>query len=168
MNLTSERLREVLDYNPETGDFTWKETLSVRAVKGRHAGTSGDRSVVTIRIDKKHHKAHRLVWLYVYGVWPSGMIDHIDGNPANNAIANLRDCTMTENLGNSKKRKNNTSGFKGVTYSIDRKHRHKPWRVALKVAGKRIRTGGFTTPEEAHEKYKELALEHFGEFARFD
>jgi hypothetical protein len=168
MSLTAERLREVLDYNPETGDFVWKVTRTSKRMKGLVAGDTKPDGRHRIGVDGVRYKAHRLAWLYVHGTWPSGMIDHIDGNPSNNAIANLRDCTMSQNQANKKRRSDNTSGYKGVYFSNYPKHRHKPWRARITVQGRKIVTCGFPTAEEAHEKYKQLAREHFGEFARFD
>lgn len=86
--LTVERLRELLDYDPETGVFRWKEPRRKCRV-GEVAGSLRKDGYVKIQVDGRFYQAHRLAWLCVYGVWPSA-IDHIDGNRANNAIANLR------------------------------------------------------------------------------
>jgi hypothetical protein len=137
-------------------------------MKGLTAGDVHERGVRRIGIDGVRYKAHRLAWLHFYGDWPSKVLDHIDGDPSNNAISNLRECSMSQNIANAKRRVDNTSGFKGVYFSNYHKHRRKPWRARLTVKGKKIVTCGYPTAEEAHERYKELAREHFGEFARFD
>jgi len=111
-------------------------------------------------------KAHRLAWAHYYGVWPTKRLDHIDGNSANNAIANLRECTMSQNLGNAKKRADNTSGYKGVYRSNYRKHQNKPWTAEIRIDGKKRHIGRYKTPADAHVAYLTAAKKLFGEFAR--
>jgi hypothetical protein len=101
---------------------------------------------ISIRLDDTLHYAHRLAWLYVYGKWPVNQIDHIDGNRANNAVANLREVSNAENAQNRRKSRSK-SGFLGV-----RKENSK-WLAEIKVNYKPIRIGLFSTPEEAHEAY---------------
>ena len=83
-DLTAERLREVLHYNPETGVFTRLKTeknwRSGDIAGGFRAG------YIQIRVDGAKYSAHRLAWLYAYGVNPIDEIDHIDGNKSNNSI----------------------------------------------------------------------------------
>lgn len=88
--------------------------------------------------------------------------DHIDGNGLRNTRDNLRLATFTQNVRNSKKQKNKICEYKGVTYESGR------WRARIRVNGKLISLGLFNNPEEAHEAYKKAAIEHFGEFARFE
>ena len=93
-----------------------------------------------------------LVWLYYYGEWPINQIDHIDCNPANNKITNLREATPVENSMNKRSpRKDNKSGFLGVNYNKDRNR----FEAYICVYGKRIGLGRFDTPEEAHQAYLE-------------
>ena len=91
-------------------------------------------------------------------------IDHIDGNPSNNAIANLRLATSSQQKQNKRVQSNNRSGLKGAFYHACRKG--KKWRSQIKVGDKLIFLGYFHTPEEAHAAYCEAAREYFGEFAR--
>lgn len=89
-------------------------------------------------------------------------IDHIDGNTANNAIANLREASNAQNCMNKPKPKSNTSGFKGVRYhSRDRR-----WYAHIRLSGKQVHLGLFDTAEEAHAAYCEAAHRLHGEFAR--
>jgi hypothetical protein len=161
-----EEVRRLFEYDPESGELYWKVARYRKIKPGMRAGADGTRGVVQICINKIMWKAHRLAWAHYYGAWPAGHIDHIDGNPANNAIANLRECTMSQNLANQKKRANNTSGYKGVYRSNYWKHQNKPWTASLRINGKNRFIGRYQTPAEAHVAYKLAAQHHFGEFAR--
>lgn len=107
---------------------------------------------------------HRAVWLWHHGVLPAA-IDHIDGNPLNCRIENLRPCTNAENQFNSSRKKNNRSGFKGV---VHRRGYRQPWQARITIDGKPILIGGFDTPEEAHAAYATVAPLLVGEFFRKD
>ena len=98
--LTVERLRELLHYDSDTGVFTWRVYRSPGAKKGDVAGCVNEGGYIATQVDRKHYLSHRLAWLYVYGAWPIDEIDHKDGNPANNHIANLRDVTRLTNSQN--------------------------------------------------------------------
>jgi Recombination endonuclease VII/HNH endonuclease len=88
-SLTLSRLKEVLDYDPETGVFTWKVLLSKNVPVGSRAGRVWGRRYRFIGIDRKSYLASRLAWLYVYGCWPSRILRYKDRNPDNCAIDNL-------------------------------------------------------------------------------
>jgi hypothetical protein len=139
--LTADRLRSVLSYDPETGVFTRD---------GREAGTvckSPPRR--KIFIDRRQYTAHRLAWMHVYGRWPVGDIDHIDGNALNNAFANLREVSRSVNMQNQRRaRADNKSGFLGV-------HARGPgkYRAEITTPSGKKRLGTFSTPEEAHSAY---------------
>ena len=110
-------VRELLSYCPETGAFKWKVTLSNRAKAGEKAGSPNTKGYVSIKIDGKQYKAHRLAWFYVYGKDPGDYeIDHEDLNKSNNRIGNLRLATRKQNNENIPTPKNNTSGVRGVSY----------------------------------------------------
>lgn len=160
--LTQARLHEVLDYDPKTGVFRWKVSLSNRAQAGSVAGGSMSHGYLRIAVDGVRYTAHRLAWFYVYGVWPSARLDHRDTNPAHNWINNLREATMSQNLANQKQRRTNTSGHKGVTFWA----RDGNWKAQIGVRGKNINLGYFPTREAAAAAYAEAAREAFGEFAR--
>ena len=94
--LTQERLKELLIYAPETGRFYWrKQHGPVNA--GSEAGNTRSTGYRLIGIDKHLHYEHRLAWLYVYGVHPTGDIDHDNGNPADSRIATLRELPRSKN-----------------------------------------------------------------------
>ena len=86
--LTAERLRELLNYDPLTGVFSWRVNGRGRSGVGTVAGGSNHKRIA---IDKKEYFVHRLAWLYVHGCWPTEDIDHINGDPSDNRIANLRE-----------------------------------------------------------------------------
>ncbi|HEY7297856.1 MAG TPA: HNH endonuclease [Xanthobacteraceae bacterium] len=129
---------------------------AVRA--GAQAGYSRVDGYVRIQIDGAIYAAHRLAWLYVHGKHPTAEIDHRNGNPADNRIANLRECSRWQNARNRGGR--SPSGFKGV--SADRSK----WRARIKVDGRIINLGLFSTPKLAADAYDRAALLYHGEFAR--
>lgn len=144
-NLTPERLRELLHYNPNTGIFTWKVRRNQRATAGSEAGHREAKGYVSICIDGNDFKAHRLAWLYVHGCWPKNQIDHKNQAKHDNRIDNLRDATQSENLANTNLRTTNTSGFKGVHFDT----RAGKWRAQICVDGKRVNLGSFESMEDA-------------------
>lgn len=158
-DLSADRLRELLDYNPETGDFFHRSTSYCGAnnrVRVRAGDRAGHKSQVTgylvLRVDGRNYQAHRVAWLYVYGVWPRNEIDHIDGDRSNNRISNLRDVSRAVNAQNLRWNNLNTaSKHRGV-------HFNKPtgrWYAKIKVGGKVFSLGGYANPEDAHAVYLE-------------
>ena len=166
--LSAEYLRSILHYCPETGVFTWRERVDAPAwwntrYAGQRAGKVEPRkhtAYVFIRINGRPYSAHRLAWLYVTGEWPSGEVDHEDGDGLHNWFTNLRDATSTQNKGNSRRRSTNVSGYKGVTRSASGKR----WAARIGVDGCQYHLGYFDTPELAHAAYVEAAKKHFGDF----
>lgn len=149
--LTAERLREVLHYDPLVGVFTWKARVEPTKMKpGQVAGwVEWARRRITIEIDQHNYRAHRLAWLYVHGVWPAGVIDHINGDSLDNRIANLRDTSQLVNVQNIRVSKNSASGLLGAFWVKSRRH----WRSSIRANGKVVYLGQFHTPEEAHAAY---------------
>jgi hypothetical protein len=162
MTLSLARLQELLEYDPETGVFTWKVTKCWRAPAGSEAGTINIHGRRAIMVDQKLYTAHRLAWLYVHGEWPAGEIDHINCDPADNRICNLRLATSSQNKCNSRRPSHNTSGFKGVYYN------RRLGRFAAQIAINKTHRwlGLFDTAEAAHAAYCRAANELHGEFAR--
>ena len=143
-----ERVRGVLTYSPETGVFTWRESLSNSAAAGRRAGARNSKGYVSIGIDGKKYQAHRIAWLYCYGVDPGDSeIDHIDMDKANNAITNLRLATRKQNNENIGLPKNSTSGVRGVSFQKNEKH----WTAYIYHNRKRIHLGCFKEMQPAVE-----------------
>jgi hypothetical protein len=157
-------LNDLLDYDPETGLFTWKKTRSRLARAGSIAGTPHSAGYIHICINGKQLLAHRLAYKMFYGSDPVDQVDHIDCDKKNNSIANLRDSTNTQNQRNVKAFKNNTSGFKGVLANpLSRKS---PWKAYIRFNNKNNYLGSYKTKEEAASAYEKAAKEHHGDFAR--
>lgn len=147
--LTQAYLREILDYDSETGVFTWKVATAHRVKVGQQAGSPDSNGYITIRIDGKLYYAHRLAWFYVHGVWPTKHLGHENQIKHHNWIKNLRDSTPAQNLQNRGKQRNNTSGFKGVSF-------HKQcnkWVARIKIGKMYVHLGLFPTPELASAAY---------------
>lgn len=152
-NLTAHRLKELLDYDPETGVFTWNNPSPPNRFKhGVKAGTIGAKGHIVIKLADQSYKAHRLAWLYVIGEWPKDQIDHMNGVPDDNRFENLRECNTAINCQNQHHpRKNNTSGYRGVHWNTW----YGLWEASISVNMKRIVLGRFNTPAEAGAVYAE-------------
>lgn len=159
--LTAERVREVLHYDRETGEFRWAQPVNARIVVGDIAGGPHCRGYWWMSIDGRRYLAHRVAWLHVHGEWPALQVDHIKGNRRDNRIANLRQATQSQNNGNSSIRRNNRSGHKGVCWS---KKRQK-WVAQIMVNGRTTHLGHFTDVEVAAAAYRQALERHHGRFA---
>lgn len=175
--LSPDRIRELLDYDPVTGALTWRarpvrsgtqrtdNSWNTRCA-GMPAGTVGKRGhiYIVIRIPPHHERymAHRLAWAHYHGAWPSLLIDHINHDTADNRICNLREATPTQNLRNLRLSPKNTSGIKGVSWS----KRRRKWHSYIGVGKrKRVNLGMFSDIQEAIRVREQAALTLFGEFA---
>lgn len=144
--LTQIILKEHVTYSPETGEFKRVRRKSTRKRFGTLFWSGYIRAVIL----GQAYFAHRLAWLYVYGEWPKGEIDHINGDKTDNRICNLRDTTVSVNQQNQKKaHSDNSTGYLGVTKMGNR------WRAMITVSGNVIRLGMFDSPETAHQVYLE-------------
>lgn len=176
-----ELLCKILRYNTETGMFFWKKrTPDMFASTGKrsnvalcaswntkHAGrqalnTKHKDGYMRGLIFNKPIYAHRAAWVMLYGRWPENEIDHIDGDPSNNKIENLREADRLQNSYNRGAHKNNTSGSKGVFWS---KHK-KRWQAKIGYMGKKIHIGYFESQEDAAKAYQSKSAELHGEFCR--
>lgn len=150
-DLTAQRLRELFDYNSETGLFT-RLTSRGGFFAGEVLGEkpNHENGYFRIAIDQRNYFGHRLAWLHHFGEWPRQEIDHIDGNRMNNCIANLRDVPRAVNAQNLKRAKSNnkSSGLLGVT-----KHADGGFQARAKLAKTFYSFGLYDTPEEAHQAY---------------
>ena len=147
-DLTAESLREALDYDPATGLFTWRISRS-NVHAGSRAGSDDGNGYVQIRLFRRTYRAHRLAWLYVYGVWPECMVDHKNRTRSDNRIENLRLADDSQNLQNTPTRSNNRSGYRGVYWHA----RAKKWAAEINAYGCQKYLGLFGTPEDAHTAY---------------
>jgi hypothetical protein len=155
--LTQAKLKEILNYDPDTGIFKWiikprRSRINVGTITGK--STSNGYPVITY--EGKQYQAHRLSWLYVYGVFPKNETDHINHIRDDNRIVNLREATGTENQMNRSCSKNNKSGHTGVNWI---KLRYK-WRASIMVNNKKLHLGYFTKKKEAIEARKAANIKY--------
>jgi hypothetical protein len=147
--LTVERLRELLIYDKDSGEFVRRTSTAPNARAGDVAGTNSNGYIV-IGIDGVLHAAHRLAWMYVTGDWPAGEVDHKDGRKSNNRWDNLRDVSHQTNARHQlRPSKRNRAGFLGATWIASRNK----WRAQVTVNRKTIFVGQFDTAQEAHTAY---------------
>lgn len=134
-------IRSRVAYDPETGTFTDRKTGQPmrRYVSDPKTGRA------QISINRKHYISGRLAWLLAYGEWPEGVIDHIDHQPSNDRLANLRVTTDSGNQRNRSLSRNNASGFNGVSWC----RHYKKWRAYIRLEGKPKTLGYFRTVEAA-------------------
>ena len=150
-------LTSKFDYHSD-GYLIWKDH---QKMTGKKAGYVNGAGYVAVGIDYKMYMAHRLIFLYHHGYLPE-YIDHIDGNPQNNRIDNLREATLTTNQYNKKIPSHNTSGYKCVRWDkVNEK-----WAVGVRKDGKYHWGGRFDDIHEAGKKAKEMIEQLHGEFAR--
>lgn len=160
--LTQERLKEVLDYLPETGDFVWK-VRSTKADIGDVAGSVGPLGYRIMSVDGYRCLAHRLAWFYMTGAWPKKHVDHINGNKDDNRIANLRDVSVSDNAHNTKRlRSTNTSGFPGVY------PKRSMFLSRITVRNRIMHLGHFATIAQARIARLLAEKQHFGRFTTWE
>lgn len=157
--VTAEILRELLHYDPNTGEFWWQVPLA-NVKRGDRAGTYryGYR---VIRINDETYPAHRLAWLYVHGVWPTNEIDHINRDRADNRMCNLREATRRQNMANIAKPVTNTSGLKGAFWNKN----NRKWIAQISFDNKKVYLGSFESAEVAHAAYCQANARLNGQFA---
>lgn len=159
--LTASILREQLSYCPDTGEFRWRVSKN-RVSAGDKTGRPNSSGHHVIGVLGRTYSAHRLAWLYAYGEWPEGEIDHIDRDKTNNSLVNLRCATRRQNNCNVGRRRDNTSGIKGVQF------RKRRWLAYISVDGCQTYLGSFRTADAATAAYRDAAVRTQGEFATFE
>lgn len=158
MNTRAE-LMEAFSYDAETGDIRWLVSPCGRAKAGELAGRIDRQGYRVLSYRRKFYLAHRVAWLFAYGEWPNGVIDHINLDRADNRIANLRVATVSQNSANCAVRR---TGLKGVCFSAKAGR----FRAQIKCGGKNHYLGSFDTEADAHAAYLAAAQRLHGEFAR--
>ena len=161
-DLTAKYIRSILHYDPISGFFTYKIRRGKKRVGDRAGHTAKRYGYVYIGIGGRFYLAHRLAWLYVKGKWPTRRVDHEDRNPSHNWWTNLRQATHAQNMANSKIKKNNTSGYRGVH------KRNNGWRAAISANNRHYHLGDFNTAQEAAAAYNAASIELRGKFACLD
>jgi len=147
--ISHKELLERIIYDPATGIFTWRRDGYRRKVKaGDVAGFDKGNGYWQLSFNKVKYNAHRVAWFYIHGVWPEHDIDHVNGNRADNRIANLRSVTRSVNLQNRRSaRKTAKIGLLGVSRCGRR------YYAQISAGGVRYHLGRFDTPELAHAAY---------------
>lgn len=154
--LTAARLRELLHYDATSGAFYWVSTDG-RARKGALAGNRNSNGYMVVGLFGVKYRQHRLAWLYVYGEWPDGVVDHIDGNKDNNKIENLRVVSQAQNLQNRRSASvASACGVLGVYYSA----RRGGYMASVTTAGSKKRRGPYRSIERARIAYVDLKRTH--------
>lgn len=163
-------LHQRLDYNPITGIFTWNRIpefdkndrmFNTRYAETRAGSAPTGRHGRFINLDGRLIPEHRLAWYMSYGEWLVSRIDHINQDPTDNRLKNLREATCSQNRCNVQRHRGNSSGFKGVSF-----HEGK-WVARIGRNYQNYNLGRFDTPEEAHAAYCKAAAELHGEFCCF-
>ena len=158
-------LRNLLDYDSETGLLVWRsrqfnsdyETRRWNTrYAGKQAGTIGGEGYLNVGVGGTVFPAHRLIWAIVHGAPPRGEIDHINHDRADNRIVNLRDVSKAENLVNQSLRRNNKSGVTGVDWD----KREGKWRAQFSVNGRRVRLGAYADKADAIAARKAAEVRH--------
>lgn len=159
LDLTAERLRTLLNYQPETGVFTWKVRTTNSIQVGDKAGSATANGYLRIRVDGRSYLAHRIAWLYVHGAWPTEDLDHINRVRDDCRLVNLRLASRSENMQNSSLARNNSSGHKGISWS----NTHQRWQVSITHQKRRLHLGYFHDVREAvsARKQAEVSLHPF-------
>lgn len=159
-DLTSDKLKELLHYCPETGVFTHipraRELFGnegayltwVKKFSGREAGAVTMAGYRIIRVDGGRYFAHRLAWLYAYGKWPESIMDHINHNRLDNRIENLREVSYLDNCKNKALSQKNKSGCAGVIWHRSNNY----WQASIKHNGRNVFLGAFKKKTEAIER----------------
>jgi len=170
--LTAAQLRSLLDYDPETGIFTWRPrrvlTQYDKTWNARYAGTKAGTPTVPkgytqIMVNGRLYLAQRLAFLWMTGEWPkSEEIDHFNEDRADNRFSNLREATSSQNKWNTGNRADNSSGSKGVAFD----KRRGTWYARIEVNGTKTWLGSFATIEDAKAARDAAARRLHGEFHR--
>ena len=159
--LTQQELKEIVSYDPETGEMYWLIRSNGRVPAGSRVGSmSTTIGYMCFGYQKKNYLNHRAAFLLMTGAWPVDQLDHINGDRLDNRWCNLREATRRENMRNVGLQKNNTSGYKGVHQRENGK-----WRAVICVDLVQRNVGQFDTPEEAYKAYCDAADRLHGEFA---
>lgn len=158
--LTFNEATEQLEYVPETGDMFWK-TESRGGFKksvvihrpGDKAGCSRSDGRIVVRAGGKLHMRYRLAWLLMTGAWPSGEIDHINGDSSDDRFSNLRDVGRVKNQQNIRAALGGKKSSKFLGVYKNKPGHSKPWRAAIRANGRQVYLGAFMTEQEAADAY---------------
>lgn len=147
-SLDAETARKIFQY--DNGILYWKIKPARRIAIGSRAGHVSKEGYTRVRVNKKMYLVHRLVWLIHHGTWPTAGLDHINGNPADNRIENLREANQAQNMQNRVSAQSNSkSGILGVSFHTA----SGKWRATICVDGTYTHLGTFHDKEQAEAVY---------------
>ena len=149
-----EDLQKYLQYNSNSGIFSWIKKTGAKAVVDKFAGRSDKDGYIVIQFKQKKYFAHRLAWLFAHGEWPKNCIDHVNGIRSDHRIENLRDVSKRENSSN--KQSNRSGKLQGCSYSKNAKK----WHSRIWINNKNKHLGYFYTEIEAHNAYNKFCKEN--------
>lgn len=149
--ITQEELKQYLDYNKDTGMFTWIQKKAAWQKIGSVAGSLHHEGYIVIGFNYKPYPAHRLAWLFVYGKFPEKELDHINRIRTDNRIVNLREVTTQQNQFNLTKRQRTTSNYIGVSWNTSRQR----YIAQIQVNKQKVYLGLFDNELDAHKAYQD-------------
>lgn len=158
--LTPGEVRRLFTYDPETGELWWAVGKRGRQ-RGKPVGCKKESDYLAFYIGPRKLYVHRVVFCWMLGRWPE-QVDHKNLDRGDNRWSNLREATSGQNKMNRMKRRDNTSGFKGIGWH----KKNRRWRARIKAGGKCYELGCYASKEEAHAAYCKAAVILHGEFAR--
>lgn len=180
MEITATTVRELFDYDPDTGILTWrprrndhpsfkKDGYNAKRnaaiwnshYAGKPAGSLHKKGYVCTTIGSRSYRNQRLIWLYVHGYVPE-QVDHINGQRCDNRLINLRAATRFENSRNRKIRHDSASGHIGVSWHKT----EKKWRAHICRNGKMVTLGRFANINDAITARRTAEVKFYGEFSR--
>jgi hypothetical protein len=154
-------IKSVFTYNPDTGDLIRIKTApSTRAWLGRTVTSKNAYGYYSVRLAGKTYLVSRLAFVFMTNEWPSGLVDHINGDRTDNRWSNLRDCSRAQNNQNLTTMRGH-SGFRGVHWD----KRFQRWKASIKANGLRYNLGSFASKEDAINARLKASKELHGEFA---
>jgi hypothetical protein len=144
--ITQSELKELLEYDPNTGIFTWKVNRGTARI-GNNIKCVDNKGYIVVRINSKNYNIHRLAFLYMTGEWPKEQVDHISGDRSDNRWSNLRDVSCRDNACNQHTHRNGR--LPGCYWHKG----NRKWRAQISINGIIRCLGYFTTEEEANHAY---------------
>lgn len=166
MTPTAKPRSEIFDYlryEPETGSFTWLKYAGGRSSVGKSAGYIDAEGYQRVSFRGVRYYGHSLAWLHETGEWIIGGIDHKNLLKSDNRYDNLRKATKSQNAINSIRSVKTSSKYKGVTWNA----KNRKWQAQIKISGRQYYLGIFVEETDAALAYRDMAVKHHGEFARF-
>lgn len=153
--ISQDKLKEFLDYDPDTGELTWKKKPSKKVAKNSRAGSLSKDGYRHVIFSGKKYPEHRLIWFYVHGEFPKEQIDHINHKRDDNRLCNLREVTHSENARNRTKNKSSKVQEVGIWFCKKRQR----YIAEITLNQKKVYQRSFENIDDAIQARKEKAKE---------